>query len=352
MFDRPHQPWLHRFACITAGATLFLISIGGLVTSKDAGMSVPDWPTTYGYNMFLFPISKWVGGVFWEHSHRLAASLVGFLTVMLAGWLWAKEPRAWVRRLGWLALFSVVLQGVLGGLRVVWYKDQIGIFHAALAQLFLVMVCVIALVTGRWWGRLANQWPAVPDRGIRWMLGLTTALIFGQLLIGATMRHQHAGLAIPDFPLAYHKVWPPTDPAFIALVNQNRMEVESVKPITGFQIVLQMVHRIIAVAILGSVAFCAWRTRRQFGARHPLAKVGVLWLALICVQVFLGAWTIWSNKAADIATAHVVTGALSLVTGALSTMVALRVTRRVPAREASVMPDLSGAHPATSVKSA
>ena len=93
---RPRYRWaLHRYACFCAGAVLFLICIGGLVTSHEAGMSVPDWPNTYGYNMFLFPIGQWVGGVFYEHTHRLLASAVGLLTVVLAVWLWRRDPRRW-----------------------------------------------------------------------------------------------------------------------------------------------------------------------------------------------------------------------------------------------------------------
>src|SRR5882757_1515459 len=126
------NPWLCRFAILTAFVTFLLIGLGGLVTSHGAGMSVPDWPNTYGYNMFTFPISKWVGGIFYEHTHRLMASAVGFMTAILAIWLWVKEPRAWVRWLGVIAFFTVALQGLLGGLRVVLFKDQIGIFHAAL----------------------------------------------------------------------------------------------------------------------------------------------------------------------------------------------------------------------------
>src|SRR5438067_11436895 len=143
--------WLHRFAMLTAAATLVLICIGGIVTSKGVGMSVPDWPTTYGYNMFFFPFSKWVGGVFYEHSHRLLASAVGLLTVILAVWLWVKEARAWLRWLGILAVAAVILQGVLGGLRVTKIKDEIGIFHAGLAQLFFVLTTAIALFSSRWW---------------------------------------------------------------------------------------------------------------------------------------------------------------------------------------------------------
>src|ERR1041385_8543349 len=141
------NPWLHRFAVLTALATLALIGIGGLVTSHEAGMSVPDWPSSYGYNMFLFPFAKWwrVGNVFYEHSHRLFASGVGLLTTILMVWLWLKEDRVWLRWLGVAAFVAVVLQGVLGGLRVVLYKDQIGIFHAALGPLFFVLPCSIAL---------------------------------------------------------------------------------------------------------------------------------------------------------------------------------------------------------------
>ena len=336
-----HNPWLHRFALLTAIATLVLIGVGGLVTSKGVGMSVPDWPTTYGYNMFLFPISKWVGGIFWEHSHRLAASAVGFMTAVLAVWLWVKESRPWLRWLGILAFFAVVLQGVLGGLRVVLFKDEIGIFHAALAQSFLVLLCAVALFTSRWWENLpATLAPVVDRKHLRHLLLFGTCLIFVQLILGATMRHQHAGLAIPDFPLAYHKVWPAMDPASVESYNQNRFEIADMNPITSFQILLQMVHRLVALLIFCAVAFCAWCAHRYLGSRHPLAKLSLSWLGLIVLQIILGASTIWSHKAADIATTHVVIGALSLVCGAFLTIVSFRVL--IPVRFAA----LAAAEPA------
>src|SRR3989344_1519747 len=110
-----NNPWLCRFSILTALRSLFLIGVGGVVTSKGVGLAVPDWPTTYGYNMFLFPFSKMVGGIFYEHSHRLAGSVVGLLTFALAVWLSCKESRKWLRTLGWVAFVTVVLQGVLGG---------------------------------------------------------------------------------------------------------------------------------------------------------------------------------------------------------------------------------------------
>src|SRR5437870_9959173 len=253
-----HNPWLNRFAWLTALSTLVLVGIGGLVTSKEAGMSVPDWPTSYGYNLFFFPISKWVGGIFYEHTHRLVASGVGILTAVLAVWLWLKESRRWLRWLGVLALFAVVLQGVLGGLRVVLFKDEIGIFHAALAQLFFVLTCSIALFTSRWWSDAPSLKSARPDGGrLRPLFLFATLLIFAQLILGATMRHQHAGLSIPDFPAAYGKVWPPMDPASVTQYNQQRHEITAVNPITAVQIGLQMAHRIMALWVSGAVAFCA-----------------------------------------------------------------------------------------------
>ena len=110
-----------------------------MVTSTGSGLSVPDWPTTYGSNMFTFPLSKWVGGIRYEHSHRLIASAVGFLTIILAGWTWRVEPRRWVRWLAVACLGAVVLQGLLGGLTVLLrLPPAVSIGHAGLAQIFLL----------------------------------------------------------------------------------------------------------------------------------------------------------------------------------------------------------------------
>jgi heme a synthase len=332
-----NNPWLGRYAVFTAFATLLLICAGGLVTSHGAGMAVPDWPNTFGYNMFFFPISQWVGGVFYEHTHRLVASGVGLLTTILAVWLWLKESRRWLRWLGVIAFFAVVFQGVLGGLRVVLFKDEIGIFHATLAQLFFALVCAIALFLSRWWrGSGALQTPLADRNGLRWFFLAGTVLILAQLILGATMRHQHAGLAIPDFPTAYGRLWPDMDADSVAKFNQDRAEVKAVNPITGFQIGLQMTHRLGAVLIFAAVAGCAWLANRQFGVRHSLGKLSSLWFVLILIQVLLGAATIWTGKSADIATAHVAVGALSLATGVLATIIARRVLVPVTAQASTV----------------
>ena len=334
-----NNPWLHRFAVLTAVATLFLICVGGVVTSKGVGMAVPDWPTTYGYNMFFFPFSKWVGGVFYEHSHRLVASGVGLLTTILAVWLWVKEERRWLRWLGIVAFLAVSVQGVLGGLRVTQLKDELGIFHAALAQLFFVLVCSIALFTSKWW---RNASPSRLNAELRTVYA-ATGLIFLQLVIGATMRHQHAGLAIPDFPLAYGKVWPAMDDAAVALYNQMRLESTAAHPITATGVALQMAHRILAVLILASVLIAAGKTLRRLGPRPLPGRLAFLWIALIAIQIGLGAATIWTNKSADIATAHVAVGALSLATGA---MLVLTSPRCIPNPRAFTQRMAAEPHPA------
>lgn len=414
--DTPHHPWLHRFAVLTALFTMALLGVGGLVTSHGVGMAVPDWPNTYGYNMFLFPVSQWVGGIFYEHTHRLVASFVGLLTAILAVWLWVVETKGATRKIGaslilgvlalmgglmgvrehtvflglatvaaggmvlggyrflrdgqalrWLgilALATVILQGVLGGMRVVLYKDELGIFHATLAQLFFALICAIALLTSSWWrsnvplpashakGRSGAA--AFVSRNLRWLLQATTAIILIQLVLGATMRHQHAGLAIPDFPLAYGKLWPAMDAESVMRYNQQRQEITAAHPITAFQIGLQMTHRLVAVVILVGVVWCAQRLRRELGGKHPLTRVGWFWLATILVQATLGAFTLWTNKAADVATAHVLVGALSLVTGVLACIIAFRQSAPLRAAPATAAFNLTqpglGARPAAAQK--
>src|SRR5690348_11697890 len=165
-----------------------------------------------------------------------------------------------------------------------------------------------------------------------WLCASATVLILIQLILGATMRHQHAGLAIPDFPQAYGKLWPAMDPQSVAHYNQQRVEVIDANPITAFQILLQMVHRFIALCIFGAIASCAWFARRVLGRRHPIARLALGWLGLILIQVLLGAATIWSKKAADIATAHVLVGALSLALGTILSLTLLPDTaeKRLP----------------------
>jgi heme a synthase len=322
---------LHGFAVLTAVATFLLLGAGGLVTSHEAGMSVPDWPNSYGYNMFMFPPSKWIGGIFYEHTHRLWASAVGLMTTILAVWLWLKESRQWMKWLGVAAFLLVVAQGVLGGLRVVWNDAQLGIVHGVVGQTFFVLTCALALFTSGIWGRMPKKLNVPPF--LRGLVLATTVLIFCQLILGATMRGQHAGLSIWDFPPAHGQIWPDTSPDAMARYNAERMAITDAGTITAFQVILQMVHRLAALAIFILVAVGAAQAGRQLGKGDGLTKFAYFWLALIVTQIGLGAATIWTNKAADVATAHLLCGALSLATGAMWCLMGFARSAKRPAAQ-------------------
>lgn len=173
----------HRLAVLTAAATGVLIVFGGLVTNTGAALAVPDWPTTFGHNMFLFPPSGMVGGVFYEHSHRLLGALVGLLTVGLAVTLWRGGGR--LRALGIAAVVAVILQGVIGGLRVVLTADALAIVHGPFAQAFFAFVVALALLTS---ARMAEPAPAV-DGATRALTVVTAALVYVQIVFGALLTH-------------------------------------------------------------------------------------------------------------------------------------------------------------------
>jgi cytochrome c oxidase assembly protein subunit 15 len=276
-----------------------------MVTSTGSGLAVPDWPTTYGYNMFTFPPSKWVGGIFYGHGHRLIASTVGFLTIILAIWLWRVEARGWLRGLGFVALAVVVVQGILGGLTVRFFLPApISIGHAGLAQIFFCLMVSIALFTSSGWRQGYLEGPALrDDRTLRRLTIGTIALIYLQVLLGATMRHTGAGLAIPDFPLALGGLVPSHWDAAIA---------------THFA------HRLGAVAAaLAAIATAAHVWYHHRGVR-TLARPAGLLILLVAVQIALGAFVVLTRKAVPINSAHVAVGALVLVT---SLVLSLRAHR-------------------------
>ncbi|HEY7000071.1 MAG TPA: COX15/CtaA family protein [Candidatus Binatia bacterium] len=182
--------WPHRLALLLVCATFPLLFIGGLVTSKGAGLAVPDWPTTFGHNMFFYPWSKMVGNIFYEHSHRLVASFVGLLTIAVTVTVWLRESRAWLRWLAAAALALVIVQGVLGGLRVVLLEQTLAIVHAATAQAFFALTVGLAVLTSKEWLGSPEPMKSVHDGGrLRRLCLATTALIYIQVVIGAVLRH-------------------------------------------------------------------------------------------------------------------------------------------------------------------
>jgi len=184
------SPWPRRFALMTATATVPLLFVGGLVTSMGAGLAVPDWPTTFGYNMFTYPWSQMVGGIFYEHSHRLFGSLVGFLTILLTVSLWREKSRPWLRKLGVVALVAVILQGTLGGLRVILLQQTLAIIHACFAQMFFALAASIALFTSPEWNEPPEVKISADANRIHRLGILTIGFLLLQLLLGAIVRHR------------------------------------------------------------------------------------------------------------------------------------------------------------------
>ncbi len=305
--ESAYNPGLHRFAVFTACCTFLLLIAGALVTSNDAGLSIPDWPLAYGT---LTP--PMVGGIVYEWSHRVAASLVGIVTIILAALLWNREQRAWVRRLGLIALGTVIAQGILGGLTVkLMQPPWVSAAHATLAQIFFSTVIAIALFTSRWWQLDLPQLEDPGSPSLRRLGVWTIGAVFVQLILGAMFRHK------------------------------------------GFGIVPHLIGAAVVTALIFMIAGAL---KRRFPADAVLTRCRKLLHALIGLQLLLGAAAWWSRWYArdfpqpipvmvTLTVAHTVVGALVLATCVGVTLVCYRVLR--PGRELAVESGVENAsHPA------
>jgi heme a synthase len=284
------KPWLHRYADLLAVCTLFLVVAGASVTSKEAGLSVPDWPLSYGQVM-----PQMTGGVFFEHGHRMVATFVGVLTIGLALWLTRVDPRPWMRKLGWIALGAVILQGLLGGLTVILLlPPAVSVSHACLAQLFFSTTVAIAVFTSRSW-QLGPR--MVDDYGrpsLRSLAILIPALVLVQIALGAAFRHGAMGV---------------------------------------------MAHVIGAMVVSLAILMVGVFVLHQFPNHPALRPAAIALLGITLVQVFLGMAAYYTRLAAKerplamvlTTVAHVATGALTL---AASIVLAIQIRRNV--REAVV----------------
>lgn len=292
--------WLHRYAIAVAVATLFLIFAGGLVTSTDSGLSVPDWPLSFGQ---WFP--PMVGGVFYEHGHRMVAATVGLLTIGLAVWLWRAERRKWVRRLGVVALLAVVAQGVLGGITVLFLLPiPVSVGHAGLAQIFFCVTVAIAVFTSPAWQREKARIQDTGFPSLKALATATTVAIYVQILIGALVRHTASGLAIPDFPLSFGQLVP---------------------PVMTRQVTIQFAHRLGAAFTAAMVIWSVVRAFRLGPAADVLRKPASFMAAMLLIQITLGAESVWSGLATFPTTLHVAGGALTLAASLYMTLTAHRV---------------------------
>jgi cytochrome c oxidase assembly protein subunit 15 len=296
---------LHRYAQVTVGAAFFVIFAGAMVTSTGSGMAVPDWPTSFGTWM-----PKMEGGVFYEHGHRMVAAAAGCRVTVLALWSQFSGQRPMVRRLCWYAFLAIVAQGIVGGTTVM-LGTQYGldhtspvfsVLHASLAQALFAILVVVAAVTAPGW--LAMPVAVAGDRAssLRPLaLGLVL-VVYVQIILGAVMRHENAGLMIPDFPLSYGKLVP---------------------DIQDWRVGLNYSHRVGALLVLvvgTSLAVLVLKRASSDWIKVP-AKVLI---AALLLQVTLGACAVWSRLQPVLTSAHVIGGAFVL---ASSVVLALRIFR-------------------------
>jgi cytochrome c oxidase assembly protein subunit 15 len=293
-----------------AFAVFLLLVAGALVTSTESGLAVPDWPLSYGKVM-----PPMVGGILYEHGHRLVAAAVSALVGLETAMLFFLERRKTVKRLGVAAFAAILTQAVLGGLTVLFLlPPAVSSAHAALAEIVFALTAVVALMCSNTWRTdLAARSLSLPLeenpssdvsllRNAFRATALATAAIYVQIVLGAVMRHTGAGLAIPDFPAAFGGLWPSSD-------ELQRRGVG-----------LHLAHRVGAVVVLALV-LGAMRALGRLSAVNPVfAGFAAAWTGLVAIQILLGALSIWSRKAPSLTAAHLAGGALCWVTGVLATV--------------------------------
>ena len=287
--------WLRRFTKLVAAWAVFLVFAGAQVTSTGSGLAVPDWPLSYG--MFFPPM---IGGIFYEHGHRMVAGVFGILTLIQAFWL--RKP------LGWALFGTTVVQALIGGLTVkLLLPKPVSISHALVAEIAFGLAVAIAFFASRFYRDLRGV-----ERGAA-PIGTTSvlvAIIFLQIFAGAMVRHFGAGLAIPDFPLSFGRMVP---------------------PLVELPVIINFIHRCGAAVVLVAAIVTFVRLRR-FGPHHPLRQIAMLLLVFVAMQLFLGGATIWSGRRPVITSLHVVTGAatfaLSLVLALTARTVGWRSSRK------------------------
>ncbi len=293
------------YARFVVASTVLLIFVGALVTTKGAGLAVPDWPLSFGKIM-----PEMVGGVFYEHGHRMVASGVGFLTLVMAFWAQFSKQDATVRRLSWAALGLVIVQGLLGGLTVLLRLPRpVSIAHGFTAQMFLLTLVAVALYTSPRF--FAAKVTLVGERAtaLRLFGFLAVSVVVMQLIIAATMRHMGAGLVIGDFPLSLGRIVPPFDSA---------------------EVIINYTHRVMALIVLGVLSAFALRVYRERASLAPVVvRFAGLMIFFVCLQICLGALTVWTARALIPTSWHVVNGALVLATTFTTWMWVMRSSRHL-----------------------
>ena len=314
--------WVRRLSKLLVISTLLLIFAGALVKSHEVGLSVPDWPTSYGYQMFSFPLTDMIGGIFYEHGHRMIATIVGLMTLILAFTIYYTDHRLWLKKTAFFALGLVIIQGLFGGLTVLLFlPTPVSVIHAILAQTFLMVTILISYgLSKERANRMLNE--STDYKVLIFPTYLVTSLVYIQLIIGALMRHTQSGLAIPDFPLSGGYIIPTFNQEMLNTIQS--MQFESGLPfVTLSQIIIHYFHRIGALAVSISIGWLTWNIIQSRISNERIYRLAGFLITLLIIQITLGAFTIWSVKEPFITSIHVVNGAVIL---GVSTLLILRVS--------------------------
>ncbi len=316
------------FANTICGLTLLLIGAGAAVTSTNSGLAVPDWPTSFGYHMWSMPFSMWKGGIFYEHFHRVVASVLGLFVLIMCVWLIAKESRRRIRFIGIGCLAAVVVQGCLGGLTVLMkLPTSVSVFHGVLGQVFLCLSLWLAFELSQ--GRATQDRRSGPMPEAKRLRGLTLGLlilVICQLTLAATMRHDFkhmGGVAIPDFPTVAGQ-WVPnlTSDSTVQWVNQWRQlavdehgaSFDPRTPVQFYQVLIHFLHRTVALIILVTAVLLTLRAKPLPLAGHGIRGAIYVIDGFVVLAVVLGMLTVWSSRGPLVTSLHVVTGAAILGT--------------------------------------
>ena len=314
--------WVRRLSKLLVISTLLLIFAGALVKSHEVGLSVPDWPTSYGYQMFSFPLTDMIGGIFYEHGHRMIATIVGLMTLILAFTIYYTDHSLWLKKTAFFALGLVIIQGLFGGLTVLLFlPTPVSVIHAILAQTFLMVTIFISYGLSK---ERANRVlkESTDYKVLRFPTYLVTSIVFIQLIIGALMRHTESGLAIPDFPLSGGYIIPTFNQEMLNTIQS--MQFESGLPfVTLNQIIIHYLHRMGAIAVTISIGWLTLKIIQSKISNERIYRLTWYLITLLIIQITLGAFTIWSVKEPFITSIHVVNGALIL---GVSTLLILRVS--------------------------
>jgi heme a synthase len=309
------SPWPHRLAVALVCTTFPLLWVGGLVTTYKAGMAVPDWPTTYGYNMFLYPWTTWLAGpfdLFIEHGHRLLGAAVGMLTIALVAVIWRCDARRSMRVLSIAALVGVILQGSLGGMRVLLDRATLAKIHGCVGPLFFALAVSLAVSTSRWWKQQTPGPGGPSERRVQRLALLTTLLAYTQLVLGAQLRHLPVGVSPGEFRAAVilHVVFALVVTGHVLLLAARVLQLRPrpdrlVRPAGGLLL-------LVGVQLLLGVG--AW-----------ISKYG--WPQWLLPGDWLGEYTVQAGAfwPAMTTTAHVATGSLIIAMGLVISLRSVRL---------------------------